>query len=155
MKKTQIYTMRRSFVVFIFVFGLIGLFVRSVYLQLFEHEFLEEEGKARHLRVVEMPAHRGMILDRNGELLAVSTPIYSVWADPAIALKESGSIEAAARILKISPVGLAEKLKQKNPDSLFISNAKLVLSKRKSLSSKEFAVSICNENTGVTTPLQK
>ena len=113
MKKTPIYTWRRSLIVFAFVFGLAGLFARSVYLQLFEHEFLEEEGKARHLRVVEMPAHRGMILDRNGELLAVSTPIYSVWANPKIAMNDKESIKKAAGILNLSAAGLMDKLQQK------------------------------------------
>ncbi len=113
MKKAPIYTLRRFFIVCAFVFGLIGLFARSVYLQLFEHEFLEEEGKARHLRVVEMPAHRGMILDRNGELLAVSTPIYSVWANPSIVLKDHALIKQVANILKLNATSLINKLKQK------------------------------------------
>jgi len=56
MKKSAIYSLRRVFLLSLFMVGLGGLFVRSVYLQLFEHEFLEEEGKARHLRVVEIPA---------------------------------------------------------------------------------------------------
>ena len=114
MKKAPIFTLRRTLIVFVFIFCLIGLLARSVYLQLFEHEFLEEEGKARHLRVVEMPAHRGMILDRNGELLAVSTPIYSVWANPEIALKNRESIMYVAKVLKIGTNGLIEKLQQKN-----------------------------------------
>ena len=94
--------------------GLGGLFVRAVYLQLFEHEFLEGEGKARHLRVVEIPAHRGMILDRNGELLAVSTPVHSAWANPREALQNKESIKKVAGILKISTNQLLGKLKQKN-----------------------------------------
>ena len=113
MKNSPIYSLRRSFIVFVFSFSLIGLFARAVYLQLFEHEFLEEEGNARHLRVVEMPAHRGMILDRNGELLAVSTPIFSVWANPEIASKNSESIRKAARILNLDVAGLVDKIQNK------------------------------------------
>ena len=113
MKKNSIYPARRIFLLSIFVLGLGGLFVRSVYLQLFEHEFLEEEGKARHLRVVEIPAHRGMILDRNGELLAVSTPIFSVWANPPKALQSHKAIRNVALILNMNADRLIKKLQGK------------------------------------------
>ena len=59
-----------------------GLIWRVVDLQLNHNEFLTEEGDARHLRVEKIPAHRGMLLDRNGEPLAVSTPLASVWVNP-------------------------------------------------------------------------
>ena len=111
--------MRRIFLLSLFVIGLSGLFVRSVYLQLFEHEFLEEEGKARHLRVVEIPAHRGMILDRNGELLAVSTPIHSVWANPLEALQSHKAIRNVALILGMNADQLIKKLQSKKNRKFF------------------------------------
>lgn len=121
MKKNPIYSMRRVFLLSLFVIGLGGLFVRSVYLQLFEHEFLEEEGKARHLRVVEIPAHRGMILDRNGELLAVSTPIYSVWANPLEALQSHKAIRNVSLILNMDADSLIKKLQsKKNRQFLYV-----------------------------------
>ena len=55
---------------------------RAVDLQVISKDFLQDQGQARHLRVVEIPAHRGMIVDRNGEPLAVSTPVASVWVNP-------------------------------------------------------------------------
>ncbi len=111
--------MRRAFLLSLFVIGLGGLFARSVYLQLFEHEFLEEEGKARHLRVVEIPAHRGMILDRNGELLAVSTPIHSVWANPLEALQSHKAIRNVALILNMNADHLIKKLQSKKNRQFF------------------------------------
>ncbi len=119
MKKNPIYSMRRAFLLSLFVIGLGGLFARSVYLQLFEHEFLEEEGKARHLRVVEIPAHRGMILDRNGELLAVSTPIHSVWANPLEALQSHKAIRNVALILNMNADHLIKKLQSKKNRQFF------------------------------------
>ena len=113
MKKNPTYPVRRVFLLSLFVVGLGGLFLRSVYLQLFEHEFLEEEGKARHLRVVEIPAHRGMVLDRNGELLAVSTPIHSVWANPLEALQSHKAIRDVALVLNINADKLILKLQGK------------------------------------------
>jgi cell division protein FtsI (penicillin-binding protein 3) len=55
---------------------------RAVDQQIFETDFLKHEGQRRHLRVVEVSAHRGMITDRQGEPLAISTPVDSVWANP-------------------------------------------------------------------------
>ncbi|MYB88428.1 MAG: penicillin-binding protein 2 [Proteobacteria bacterium] len=121
MKQEPNFRGRRIFVLSVFVFGLAVLLVRAVELQLFDHEFLEEEGKARHLRVVEMPAHRGMILDRNGQLLAVSTPVFSVWANPAEALDSHGSVVRVAEILDLKVRDLAGKLEQKkNRQFLYI-----------------------------------
>ena len=119
MKKSPIYSLRRIFLLSLFIIGLGGLFVRSVYLQLFEHEFLEEEGKARHLRVVEIPAHRGMILDRNGELLAVSTPIHSVWANPLEALQSHKTVRNVALILDMNADSLIKRLQSKKDRQFF------------------------------------
>ncbi len=55
---------------------------RALTIQVLDNEFLKNQGDARHLRLVALPAHRGMLLDRNGDALAVSTPVASVWANP-------------------------------------------------------------------------
>lgn len=62
---------------------LLGLIIRAFYLQGIHDEFLQEKGNQRYSRVIEVSAHRGMMTDRNGEPLAVSTPVESVWASPA------------------------------------------------------------------------
>lgn len=62
--------------------GAATLLARGVYLQVIDQDFLEKQGDARILRVAKLSANRGMILDRNGEALAVSTPVDTVWADP-------------------------------------------------------------------------
>jgi cell division protein FtsI (penicillin-binding protein 3) len=59
-----------------------GLLWRAVDLQHTDKDFLIGQGDARHLRVEAISAHRGRILDRNGEPLAISTPVDSVWANP-------------------------------------------------------------------------
>src|SRR5512140_3765847 len=63
--------------------GLAALLVRGVYLQGIRNDFLQEKGNERYSRVIEVSAHRGMMTDRNGDPLAVSTPVESVWASPA------------------------------------------------------------------------
>ena len=75
---------RRKLVLTMFV-ALAGVLAwRAMDLQLTNKEFLQEHGDARYLRVVETSAHRGMITDRNGEPLAISTPVQSVWGQPRV-----------------------------------------------------------------------
>jgi cell division protein FtsI (penicillin-binding protein 3) len=77
-----VYPIRRKLAL-LAVFVVAGLMVmRAVDLQLTDHEILKDRGDATHLRVVEIQANRGMISDRRGEPLAITTPISSVWAVP-------------------------------------------------------------------------
>jgi len=62
--------------------GLCGLIARSVFLQGIHNDFLQQKGDARYGRVVDINAHRGMITDRYGEPLAISTPVESIWISP-------------------------------------------------------------------------
>jgi cell division protein FtsI (penicillin-binding protein 3) len=74
----------RARVVLIALLGAFSVLAgRSFYLQAMKTDFLQGKGDARYARVIEMAAVRGRILDRNGEALAVSTPVKSVWAIPA------------------------------------------------------------------------
>jgi len=76
------YPGRRLVVLFLFLVGMLSLAVRAIELQVFQHDFLQQKGSAHQTRVVSIPAHRGKILDRHGEPLAISTPVDSVWVDP-------------------------------------------------------------------------
>lgn len=75
---------RRRLVLLVFSAFAAVLAWRAMDLQLTNREFLQDHGDARYLRVVETPAHRGMITDRNGEPLAISTPVQSVWGQPRV-----------------------------------------------------------------------
>ena len=55
---------------------------RAGYLQVLDKQFLKHQGDLRHVGVMPVPAHRGRITDRNGESLAVSTPVKSIWVSP-------------------------------------------------------------------------
>lgn len=56
---------------------------RALYLQGVNDEFLQAQGESRYARVIDVPATRGRIMDRNGDVLAVSTPVRSIWAIPS------------------------------------------------------------------------
>ncbi len=90
-------------------FALLG--ARAFFLQVIDSSYLQEQGNARHLRVIQDNSHRGMIFDRHGEPLAVSTPVDSVWAEPAELARARGQWPALARILDINPREIAQAVR--------------------------------------------
>ncbi len=100
--------------------GLIGLAGRAVYLQGMHHDFLQQKGKARYSRVVEISAHRGKITDRHGDVLAISTPVASVCADPQIVEITSGQLEKLANLLEMDVAKIEERLNRKNSKFVFL-----------------------------------
>jgi len=66
----------------ILLLSLCALMARAVYLQGIHNDFLQQKGDARYGRVIDINAHRGMITDRYGEPLAISTPVESIWVSP-------------------------------------------------------------------------
>ena len=73
------------------------------------YEFLQDQGAMRSVRTAEIPAYRGVITDRRGEPLAVSTPVVSIWANPQL-LKDSTRLEELAQALDMKLPALQEKL---------------------------------------------
>lgn len=69
----------------------LGLLARAVDLHVVQHEFLSRQGDMRNLRVEPLAAHRGVISDRHGRPLAVSTPVTTLWANPREALESRES----------------------------------------------------------------
>lgn len=61
-----------------------GLLARSAYIQIIEPDMLKKQGDMRSMRVVANTVQRGSIIDRNGDELAISVPVETVWADPKI-----------------------------------------------------------------------
>ena len=73
---------RLTLVAVTFVLVAVALLARAVQLQVVDKDFLNEQADTRHLRTEKISAHRGTITDRNGEPLAISTPVDSIWANP-------------------------------------------------------------------------
>ncbi|MGH8282777.1 MAG: peptidoglycan D,D-transpeptidase FtsI family protein [Gammaproteobacteria bacterium] len=110
---------RSTAVLGVFTLAAAALLGRAVYLQMFDNQFLQDQGKERHLRVVEIPAHRGMILDRNGQPLAVSTPVDSIWMNPQEISDALGRIPQLAHALGV-PLHDILKLLNGNHDKQFV-----------------------------------
>lgn len=87
-----------------------ALEARVLYLQLVDRDFLSEQGADRHVRTVQIAAHRGPITDRNGEPLAVSTPVDSIWANPEQLKPELDKVGPLAKALDVGPDWLARRI---------------------------------------------
>ncbi|MDQ1309288.1 MAG: hypothetical protein QG601_556, partial [Pseudomonadota bacterium] len=88
----------------------VALVVRAVYLQVIDQDFLEKQGDARILRTAKLSANRGMVLDRNGEALAVSTPVDTIWADPRKLAQVPQEFPRLAKALDRDPQWLARRV---------------------------------------------
>ncbi|MCW8886429.1 MAG: penicillin-binding transpeptidase domain-containing protein [Motiliproteus sp.] len=117
---THFYTWRFRLVLLVLLCLASVVIARIVYLHLMEVEFLQGQGDARSLRVVPIPAHRGMILDRNGEPLAVSAPVKSIWLNPQeFAVDESQSLKQLAKRVGLSS-GYLKRLVKRNANKQFL-----------------------------------
>jgi len=90
-----------------------ALVVRAVDLQIVRKDFYQDQGTQRFLRDKLIPVSRGMITDRNGEPLAVSTPVVSIWAAPAELLAQKERLGELARALAVDPEVLEQRLAQR------------------------------------------
>jgi cell division protein FtsI (penicillin-binding protein 3) len=104
--------------------GLVAAFAviagRSLFLQAMHTDFLQEKGEARYSRVLEVPGTRGRILDRNGEALAVSTPVQSVWAIPGDVQASASQLRRLAALLDLDPRELRRKLGDASRDFVYL-----------------------------------
>jgi cell division protein FtsI (penicillin-binding protein 3) len=92
---------RRVFLILCMALAGLTLVWRAVCLQVLDKDFLLSQADARHLRVVSLPAHRGKILDRHGEPLAISTPVESVWVNPQLLGGEQQRLPQLAKLLSL------------------------------------------------------
>ena len=89
----------------------LALVLRSFYLQVINNDFLQEKGESRYRRDIEVSASRGKIVDRNGDMLAVSTPMKSIWAIPGDAREmPAAQKKQLATLLDMSSKDLDGKL---------------------------------------------
>ena len=93
-----------------FACGALALEGRILYLQLVNKEFLTEQANDRHLRTVQISAHRGSLTDRYGEPLAVSTPVDTVWANPQELKPALGRLGELAAVLEQDQEWLARQI---------------------------------------------
>ena len=91
----------------------ISLVGRAAYVQLVNSEFYQHEGNQRFVRNIEIPTSRGMITDRNGEPVAVSSPVESIWCDPKELLKTPDRLPELAKALGEPVDSLTSRISQR------------------------------------------
>ena len=102
-KTAQRFAGRLSLVMVVFALVATSLVARAVHLQVLDKDFLNKQADTRHLRTEIISAHRGSITDRNGEPLAISTPVDSIWVNPREIVRAPDRIR---RILSANSVGM-------------------------------------------------
>ncbi len=109
------YSLRHRLMAVGVVLGLcaVVLVARAAHLQLISPDFYQEQGDARFLREVPIATSRGMITDRNGEPLAISSPVESVWANPKELLQHADRIPQLAKALAIPEDVLSQRIVQR------------------------------------------
>jgi cell division protein FtsI (penicillin-binding protein 3) len=104
---------RWRFITVVTVLGILalGLVVRLIDLSIFHRHFLLAQGDARSLRTMVIPAHRGMITDSEGDPLAISTSVSSVWVNPTAVLLTPEKLEKLSELLNISKKKILSRIK--------------------------------------------
>ncbi len=98
----------------------LGLVVRAIYLQGMHNDFLQQKGELRYSRVIEISAHRGMITDRHGEPLAISTPVESVWASPRDIDATPGQLKKLANLIRMDVVEVRKRISDQQRDFVYL-----------------------------------
>ncbi|MFZ5602883.1 MAG: peptidoglycan D,D-transpeptidase FtsI family protein, partial [Pseudomonadota bacterium] len=118
-KETAQYTWRYLLVLGMLGAVALGVAGRLVYLQVEAQSFLKDQGDRRVLRVENIPAYRGIIQDRNGEPLAVSTPVVTLWANPRELITQQHAWGALAKKLGVNNARLRDRI-LRNQEKQFI-----------------------------------
>jgi len=105
-------TWRRLSVATVFMLLATTLLAKTLDMQILRSEFFEQQGDARQLRTVSISAHRGDIVDRNGEPFAVSAPVNSIWVNPQVAKDHLDELVVVAKLLSLDAISLKEKIKR-------------------------------------------
>ncbi|MDX1491224.1 MAG: penicillin-binding protein 2 [Pseudohongiellaceae bacterium] len=112
-------TWRLYLILFCMSLCVIAVMWKLTTLHVLDQEFLLDQGDARTIRTEPLSAHRGIITDRNGEPLAVSTPVTSIWVDPRQISEEVRDIERLANAIDMDAQRLASNIAA-NADKSFL-----------------------------------
>ncbi|MDH5516681.1 MAG: penicillin-binding transpeptidase domain-containing protein [Gammaproteobacteria bacterium] len=112
MVEKQQFVFRRVVIIGLFFLAACALLWRAFDLHISSQVFLQKQGDARHIRTVAISAHRGNIYDRNGEPLAISTPVDSVWINPQQLDSKSEALQPLADLLQLNFTKLEKRLQE-------------------------------------------
>ncbi|MDR3451680.1 MAG: penicillin-binding protein 2 [Rhodoferax sp.] len=115
---------RSKFIVAAIALGFVVLATRAAYVQVIDNDFFQKQGEVRFARTLALPAYRGRILDRNGQILASSVPAPSIWAIPEDIERDDPAVQAklrqVARLLGMPQKDFDKKLKDEDKTFIWI-----------------------------------
>ncbi len=111
---------RRRVLLMGLLIGFMVLVGKSIYLQSTKKEFLQKQGGNRYIRTLSVQADRGKITDRNGVILAGSSPVGSVWANPSLVKIDAKQKLALTKLLGMKTSTLNKKLSNKTRKFVYI-----------------------------------
>jgi cell division protein FtsI (penicillin-binding protein 3) len=111
---------RRRVLLILVLSGFAALLGRGVYLQGIHKKFLQDKGDARYSRNLVLTSQRGKITDRHGELLAISTPVESVWASPPDVEIDVAQTKQIASLLGLKTDEVKKKLANSEREFVYL-----------------------------------
>ncbi|MDO9394120.1 MAG: penicillin-binding protein 2, partial [Methylotenera sp.] len=111
---------RRRVLLVSVLLGFAALLGRGIYLQGIHKKFLQDKGDARYSRNLVLTSQRGKITDRNGELLATSTPVESVWASPPDVKIDAAQTKQIAGLLNLKVDDVKKKLANSEREFVYL-----------------------------------
>ncbi len=111
-KSSPVFQGRRLFLMMALLVVIGILLLRAMWLEIFQQEWLQQRADKRQMRVVNVPAYRGMILDRNGDPMAISSPVESLWCNPQDLLKAREDLRHQAAQIVAEPKGTETKVSE-------------------------------------------
>ncbi|HTS86663.1 MAG TPA: penicillin-binding protein 2 [Usitatibacter sp.] len=112
---------RSRFVLVMIIAGFVTLVGRAFYLQAVQTDFLQAKGEARYGRMLDLPASRGSVFDRNGKALAISTPVESIWVTPDdLDEVTDAKVRALAQALGLPTEEIRQKIARKDRQFVYL-----------------------------------
>ena len=112
---------RSRFVLVMIIGGFVTLVGRAFYLQAVQTDFLQAKGEARYGRMLDLPASRGSVFDRNGKALAISTPVESIWVTPDdLDEVTDAKVRALAQALGLPTEEIRQKIARKDRQFVYL-----------------------------------
>ena len=111
---------RARLMILLLMAAFLSLTGRALYLQSFRTDFLQQKGEARYGRVIKLLANRGMVTDRNGEPLAISTPVESILANPDELEITPPQLRDLSKLLNMSVTEVRAKLKEEDRNAVYL-----------------------------------
>lgn len=100
--------------------GFALLMFQGIYLQSTNKDFLQKKGDDRYSRTLKLQADRGKIMDRHGKILAASSPVESIWANPSSVKIDAKQKIALAKLLKIKTKAFDERVANKKREFVYL-----------------------------------